>query len=83
MKKHLNKIVAVLVHVIVVGAMFSIIALAAVGLGWGVKTLEAHKLLSEYSVWLLTMLEHVILTLDVVGVLRYIIKMVHEEFKGD
>lgn len=81
-KKHLKKIVDMAVHVLVATVMFTIIAIPAVLLGYGVKWCEAHGL-SEYSVWLLTLLEHAILTLDVVAVLRYIYKMVLEEFKGD
>lgn len=70
-----------LLHVVVASMMFIIIALPALGLSLLVKTLEALGL-PAYSTYLLTGLEFILLTVDVVAVLFYIVKQIQAHVKG-
>ena len=74
-------IVDTIIHVAIASAMFVIIALPALGLSFLVKWMESQGLPS-YSLTVLTFLEHVIVTVDALGVLLYIGSMIYRNVKG-
>jgi hypothetical protein len=80
-KPFYQPLVDVLTHVVIGTLMFCIIAIPAVLLSFLVHWLETLGV-SSYSIQLLTLLEHGILTVDVLSVFFYIVTMVYSHFKG-
>lgn len=68
-------------HVIVASMMFILIALPALGLAFLVKVMDAWGL-PAYTLYVLTGLEYIIVTIDAGMVLHYICKHVLAHLKG-
>lgn len=70
------------IHVVIGSLMFVIIAIPAVGLSFLVTWLETINV-APYTLQLLTLLEHAIVTIDVLSVLAYILTTIYREVKGN
>lgn len=81
-KRWYMPIVDTATHVFVASALFCIVALPALALSLLVHWMEKEGMPS-YTMFLLTGLEFAIVTIDVIGVLLYIVTKLYEQVRGD